>query len=363
MKKFAAITLIFLLTACGLYAADIKVLIAEKKNSLLVNTNGQITIQEIKNSKKYKTPKGGTFKITKADGSIIIGTLKTKKGALITPKAGAIFTINKVQYNGTLIVLPAKTGFNLIEQIDLEQYLRGVLPYEMSASWPIEALKAQAVTARTYTLKNIEANPRADFDLYSDVRSQMYKGAVKVYDSVKQAVDETKGQVLKYDNQLFYTYYHANCGGHTDPMPWVQNNPKPLSGVKCGYDKESKSYSWQYTVPLADINKYLKAQKIPGKLKSIKRGKKTSSGRAITLLITTDKGKYYTGCNAFRLAVGSTKFKSCFITNISGYKFNGRGYGHGAGMCQDGAKGMAQAGKSYKEILKHYYPSSKLTEI
>ncbi len=363
MRKLAAAAFILILTACQIYAGNIKVLIAEDKTNLSVLASGPISIEESAGGKKYKTPKGGAFKITKTDGQIIIGSLKTKKGAVIKPKAGTIFTINKNQYNGALVVLPSKKGFNVIEELDLESYLYGVLPYEMSASWHKEALKAQAVTARTYTLKNIETKPNADFDLYSDVRSQMYKGSVKIYDNVKEAVDATRGLVLKYDDKLFYTYYHANCGGHTDPMPWVKDNPKPLKGVKCGYDKDSRSYNWQYTVPLAAINNYLKAQKIPGKFKSIKRGKKASSGRSISLLITTSKGKYYTACNSFRLSVGSTKFKSCFITDISGQKFTGRGYGHGAGMCQDGAHGMAKAGKNYKEILKHYYPSSKLTEI
>lgn len=100
-----------------------------------------------------------------------------------------------------------------------------------------------------------------------------------------------------------------------------------------------------------------------GTFKSISISQKESSGRAKTLTVKTNKTKKTVSCNDFRVAVGSTKMKSCFITKISGRTLTGKGYGHGGGMCQDGAKGMAQAGKNYKEILEKYYPSAKLKEI
>jgi stage II sporulation protein D len=93
-----------------------------------------------------------------------------------------------------------------VEYTPLEQYLYGVLPYEMHPTWALEALKAQAVAARTYTLKSIEKKAQEPFDLYADVRSQMYKGSAQIHDSVRKAVDQTRGQVLAYKGELFFTY-------------------------------------------------------------------------------------------------------------------------------------------------------------
>ena len=347
-----------------LCAKEVKILIAENKPSISVEASSSFKITDLSGGKKYLVKKGGKFTVSGDKKGVKAGSVKSGKGlllALTSPKES--FTLGGNKYNGKLLIQPAKSGVNIIEQTDLENYLLGVLPYEMSASWPLEALKAQAVAARTYTLKSIEDKKTQDFDLYSDVRSQMYKGSVKVYESVEKAVNQTKGETLTYKGKLFYTYYHANCGGHTDPIPWLKDTIKPLSGAKCGYCNNSKSANWQATISLSAINNFLKQNKIPGTFKSVSVAKKESSGRAKTLTIRTSKTKKEVNCNSFRVAVGSTKMKSCFLTKIKGRTFTGKGYGHGGGMCQDGAKGMAEAGKDYKDILDRYYPSSKITRI
>lgn len=347
-----------------LCAKEVKILIAENKPSLTVEASGPFKITNQATGKKYIVKKGGKFTVSGNKKEVKAGSIKSTSALLLQPSSAKdSFTLNGGKYNGKLLIKTASSGVDIIEQTDLENYLLGVLPYEMSASWPLEALKAQAVAARTYTLKSIEDKKTGDFDLYSDVRSQMYKGGAKVYDSVQKAVEQTKGQALTYKNGLFYTYYHANCGGHTDPMPWIKDPIKPLSGAKCGYCADSKSAKWQATIPLESINKFLKQNKIPGTFKSVSVGKKESSGRAKTLRIKTNKVTKEVNCNTFRVAVGSTKMKSCFLTKISGRVFTGKGYGHGGGMCQDGAKGMSEAGKNYKEILERYYPTSKIKEI
>ena len=363
MKHFL-LCFLFLLSSFALNATEVKVLIGEAQNNVPVKASGAFTVKDLATDKKYKLKKGGTFKILKQGKSIAAGTVKSEQGIEITLKSSDdFFTFKGNTYSGKLLLLPSSKGVNIIEVTDLESYLYGVLPYEMSYSWPIEALKAQAVAARTYTLKTLEDKKMPDFDLYSDVRSQMYKGSAKTYDSVKEAVDSTKGEVLKYKDQLFYTYYHANCGGHTDPPPWLKDPIKPLQGSKCGYCKESKNARWSTTLSKETVNKFLKNNGIKGDLKKIKIGDKFKSGRAKTLHIITNKQKVYVPCNDFRVAVGSTKFKSCFITDIDGLSFEGKGYGHGGGMCQDGAKGMAQDGKDYKDILNTFYPSSDITSV
>ncbi len=364
MKKFITALTLFLGLLSAAQAQSIKILIGETQNNVPVKASGPFTVKDLNGGKKYKLTKGGTFKVSRQGKEISAGTVKSSEGIEITLKSkDDFFTFKGNTYDGKLLLLAGSKGVNIIEETDLESYLCGVLPYEMSYSWPVEALKAQAVAARTYTLKTLEDKKMKDFDLYSDVRSQMYKGSVKTYDSVKEAVEGTKGEVLKYKDELFYTYYHANCGGHTDAMPGAKDPIKPLQGAKCGYCKESKSAHWSTTLSKETINSFLKSNGIKGNLKKIKIGAKFKSGRAKTLHIITDKQKVYVGCNDFRISVGSTKFKSCFVTDIDGLSFEGKGYGHGAGMCQDGAKGMALDDKNYKEILETFYPSSDLVSI
>ena len=361
---FFVLMFVFFIGAQKVFAAEqVRVLISESSSPLSVKTSGAIFIKDLENSKKYSVKKEGTFKISTTAKQVQAGSVRSKKGLEISLKnAKDTFTINGNTYNGKLLIKPgAKT--QIVEVLPLEEYLQGVLPYEMSYSWPLEALKAQAVAARTYTLKSIENTKNNLFDLYSDVRSQMYKGSAKVYDSVKQAVGATKGQVLKYDKKLFYTYYHANCGGHTDSPPWLASAIKPLQGAKCGYCAHGAGATWKHTLSKETVNNFLKKNKIAGTVKSVKIASKYPSGRAKDLKITTTKTTKNIPCNTFRVGVGSTKFKSCFITNINGLTFSGKGYGHGGGLCQEGAKGMAEAGKNYKDILKQYYPGAKLENI
>ena len=363
-KKFC-LALTFALLAINIFARDVKVLISEDKNNVTLTASAAFKVKNLETNKLYKVKKGGTFTINNSKGNITCGNLQSKKGFILTlAESGANFTLNKNKYNGALQILPTRNGVNIIEILDFENYLLGVLPYEMSYTWPLEALKAQAVAARTYTLKSIEDKKLGgNFDLYSDIRSQMYKGSFTVYDRVKQAVQATKGQVLTYKGNKFYTYYHANCGGHTDPVPWLKETIKPLSGNTCGYCKHAKTYTWKATLNKDTVQKFLEKNNIKGTFKKIKIAKKFPSGRAKTLTVITNKTKKEISCNDFRIGVGSTVMKSCFLTAINGLKLEGRGFGHGAGMCQEGAKGMALDGKNYTDILKQYYPGAEIKKI
>jgi len=349
-------------------AKIVRVLLTDNQTSAQIKHSGRVYIYTQDLSKKYKASAPGTLAV-KALGKdqAQVGTLRASQPIILEPAKGTLFTWDNNLYAGKIFVIPATNTFYMVEHVDLENYLYGVLPYEMSYSWPLEALKAQAVAARTYTLKTIENVKNKSFDLYSDVRSQMYKGGGKQYDSVKQAVDATRGQVLTHDGKLFYTYYHGNCGGGTDDVKsW---NPatasiKPLSGASCSTDKHSKSYSWEMEIPNTKIMQYAQSVGLKGTLKGIGIARKTDTGRATNLTLRTTSGIKQVPCGKFRLAIG---IRSCKLTRVAVRSkttfFQGKGYGHGIGMRQDGANGMAKNKKDYKQILKHYYPGSKLTEL
>ena len=254
-------------------STTVRVLLAEKQKSASFKHSGLIYIYTKDRSKKYKISQAGTVAARALGaGKIQVGTLQSSQPVILEPAPGKTITFKGNAYAGKIYLIADASAFHIVEYVPLETYLYGVLPYEMSYTWPAEALKAQAVAARTFTLKSMQTTGKRYFDLYSDVRSQMYKGTGKIYPSVKTAVDKTRGEVLAYDGQLFYTYYHGNCGGATDSVTsW---NPgakaiKPLSGAKCGYDKHAKNYSWQQTVSRAKAESYAASLGLKGKLKSI----------------------------------------------------------------------------------------------
>ena len=348
--------------------ATVRVLLAEKAKSAYIKHSGKVYIYTKNLDKKYKVSAAGTLAVKAlGSGKIQVGTLQAAQPIILEPAANTILGWNNNSYSGKIYIIPAQNAFHLVEHAPLETYLYGVLPYEMSYTWPLEALKAQAVAARTYTLKTLEGVKNQNFDVYSDVRSQMYKGGGKQYDSVKKAVDQTRGQVLTYEDKLFFTYYHANCGGATDDVrSWNfgAKSIKPLSGASCKYDSHSKSYKWAMNVARHKVESYAKSVGLTGALKSIKISRKTDTGRATNLMIKTAKGSKTVPCGRFRLATG---IRSCKITKLdvrkNDVRFEGKGYGHGIGMCQDGANGMAKNGKNYRKILKNYYPGAEIKTL
>ena len=371
MKKIILLLTLFSCAAFVHAAQTVRVQLADNLKSAQVKTSGKVYIYAANDSKKYKVTKPDVLNITLVSkDKLHLGALTAKSPIVIEPASGTQLTFQKNTYTGKLYVIPNGNTLSVVEHTDLEDYLLGVLPYEMSYSWPLEALKAQAVATRTYTKMQLK-DKKSDFDLYNDVRSQMYKGSGKVYDSVRKAVEDTKGQVLTYKGDLFNTYYHANCGGGTDDAKiWTGSKEptiKPLQGASCKTDTHSKSFSWKATVPSKSIDSFVNKNGLSGSVKKIKVAQRTDTKRAVTLQFTTSKGIKTLSCAKFRLAVGAGLLKSCKITSVnksgSGFAFEGNGFGHGIGMCQDGAKGMAENGKSYKQILANYFPSSDLTTL
>ena len=370
MKKIVLLLMLLSCTACAHTTQTVRVQLADGLKSAQIQTSGKVLIYPTDGGKKYKVSKPETLTVKLANNKLTVGALTHAGPIVIDPTDQVQLTFQKNSYTGKLYLVPSGKTFSVIEYTDMEDYLLGVLPYEMSYSWPLEALKAQAVAARTYTKMQLKGD-KAAFDLYNDTRSQMYKGSGKVYDSVRQAVTGTKGQVLTYKNALFNTYYHANCGGGTDDAKiWTGSSAatiKPLQGASCKTDTHSKSYSWKATIPSKSIDSFVNKNGLAGSVKKIKVHEKTNTKRAVTLQFTTAKGSKNLSCAKFRLAVGAGLLKSCKITSVSksggGFAFEGHGFGHGIGMCQDGAKGMAENGKNYKQILANYFPSSQLTTL
>jgi stage II sporulation protein D len=215
---------------------------------------------------------------------------------------------------------------------------------------------------------------KTGFDAAADVRHQVYAGAGREDNAVWQAVDGTRGRVLAdRKGGVFPAYFHSCCGGRTEDAKfvWPGGVHRGLVGVKdWGYCKRSPHYFWSSALAGAKFAGALKAlgYKIHGGVDSAAVGEKSPSGRALSLRVEDRGGRrYLVSMVKLRSALGPDSLRSGKITRIKGkgrgFVFHGQGWGHGVGLCQWGARGMAEKGKGYKKILKHYFPRARLKKI
>ncbi len=358
-------------------------------------------------------------------------------------------SVNGKNYRGIVVLVQKnKDSFFVINNLNVEDYLAGVLGGEMPSSWHIEALKAQAVAARTYAVM-MKRNPRnPDFDLFSTTMDQVYTGVSGEVPSILQAVSETKGEILAFDSVPINAFFHSTCSGSTcDVADVFSGNAPYLKAVPCNYCGSSSSSSWQYEISRKELSGLLKSKGIiSGELYSLKIARKDASGRAAEVALSTSDGEKIVRGADLRMAIGPGKQKSTRYSigqtllpgdkdkvlilllktvikreaipgvpseeepvttkgieidgqsdvqntidsltsqsesaglNLSSFpvvvvkpelvemkeyslfKFIGSGWGHGVGMCQWGAYGMAKQGIGYREILSHYYPGAVLQQ-
>ena len=315
----------------------------------------------------------------------------------ILPDSNAIVSVNGRRYRGQLKIVTARDGnsFDVVNVVGVEEYLAGVIGAEMPSYWEPQALEAQTIAARTYCLyikKRFGANRH--WDVRKTAANQVYNGVSEESQAVWRAIGETAGKVLVCKQadgaeDIFPSYYGSVCAGHTENSKNVFGDVfsaghltvEPLQGVTCKYcAKIAKRdfLKWPSVyVPKAKLYSKL-AARYPSlkRLKNIEEISAISSSRydgltRITRIKLTDSNGASDTLRAedFRLAVDPTghKIKSAAfkIQNAAGrWAFvSGKGYGHGVGMCQCGAEGLARKGKTTEQILSFYYPGAKIKKL
>jgi len=245
--------------------------------------------------------------------------------------------------------------------VDLESYVASVLAGEVSPSWPKSALQAQAVAARTFAILRMRERKNQPFHVQSSVMDQVYKNH-KVQ-AFTEAAKATSGQVLFYDNRLAETSFHSTCGGKTTDSHSIWGRPyQHLKGVTCDNCKSSNTYNWKENISLQEIESKLKQ-----KISEIKISSRSSDGRVQTIEILGAASPVRMSGHELRMMLGPMKMKSTLLSTIKVIKdklqIAGRGFGHGVGMCQYGALGLAKKGKRYQDILAYYYPGTYLKAL
>ena len=277
--------------------------------------------------------------------------------------------LNAKPYRGVIEVTLADKGLLVVNELPLEDYLVGLINCEISSAWPIEAVKAQAVIARTYAINRKNARKNAFYHLESSVMDQVYDGCLIEDSRARRAVTETTGEVLTYDGAIIQAFYHSSCGGRTESADnvWGGSSPPYLRGVECQYCLTSASSSWEQKLSLKEIEERLKAAgfKVSGVI-DIRPGVRNNRGRLKNILVESPRGELAVAGDQFRRAIGYGVIKSTnFTVKVSHGEafFSGLGNGHGVGLCQWGAKQRALDGFGYGEILSYYYPSTSLKKL
>ncbi|MDO8733922.1 MAG: SpoIID/LytB domain-containing protein, partial [Elusimicrobiota bacterium] len=329
------------------------------------------TIIDIKTGEKFDMSDDNFYLVKISKGKIIFGKKQIASDIKIVPRrTDQKITVAGKRYKGNIILkINNRKKLTVINELGLEEYICGIMTKEVSPSWSFESLKAQAVVARTFAIKNLGKHGSNGFDLCSQTHCQVYGGFDSEDERSNTAVYDTAGEILKYNGEIINALYHSSCGGKTEDVRNVWNdskteNPEYLTGVKCGFCGKDKWYNWSASILVKTVGSNLRSigYKL-GDVKKIKTVGRTSSDRVKEILVEHSKGKLWLRSNRFRMAMNPNIIRSANFTvkikNGVAY-FKGHGWGHGVGMCQWGAKGMAENGWDYKKILKHYYRGTEI---
>lgn len=339
----------------------IRVAILKNAASVTVEGDGIIAIRENGSAVAFTTP------VVVKPGRNTVVVDGTSYRRLTFAGSSAVY-VNGKPYRGAVEASSAEKGVLVVNELPLEDYLVGLINCEISSAWPMEAVKAQAVIARTYALNRKQSRSASFYHLESSIIDQVYDGCEIEDNRARRGVSDTAGEVLSYRGDIIQAFYHSNCGGRTEASEHVWGKPLPyLAGVDCRYCLTTPSSVWDVKIALPELEDRLKTAgyKVSG-IMDIRAGSRNSRGRLSTVQVVALRGEATLTGDQFRKAVGYTVIKSTnFIVKVENGQagFSGLGNGHGVGLCQWGAKQRALDGFGYNEILSYYYPGTDLLKL
>lgn len=277
----------------------------------------------------------------------------------VEPQGDGAVWIGDRWYRGRVRLLRQGAGVTAVNQVNIESYLYSVVGSEAIPSWPLEALKAQAVAARTYAIYQSSKESNRYYDLDTTTATQVYKGLNAEYVSTVDAVEGTRGQVMTYGGKVILAAFHAASGGHTENVEEVWTSPLPYLRGVVDYDQNSPVFQWDKSFTSAELGRIFGV----GSVQALTPLRATGQGRVVSLQVQGSRGrKTLTGAKVRQLL----ELRSALFTvSAEGGRFQilGRGSGHGIGLSQWGAYSLAQQGIPYSQILSHYYQNAALTQL
>ncbi len=374
----------------------VRILLENNSKSLTITSGTHFALECMKNDKSlvYQTSQPITF--GQDGGRISVRTNRDRIGdgfneVVVIPRGNkGLLSYRGKRYRGMFKIIPHGSNLRLINIVHMDDYLKGVVPPEIGfvGEKEFEAIKAQAVAARTYSMSHLSQYPGEPFDMKSDISDQVYLGMGAEKDIVSRAVEETSGYVAKYRGEFINAYYHSTCGGYTDDIDAVWDKaPEPyLRAVNdSGYCKWSKYFTWNESYTSGQlkimIEQFLSAERgrvvSIGDIIDLHIKSNTAGGRIAELVVETSRGNFSFSGDRIRwvikrssnpeMILQAARFKVKTSHDVAGKlvraDFEGGGYGHGVGMCQCGALGMARNGWKYKNILTFYYRDVEIIKL
>jgi stage II sporulation protein D len=308
---------------------------------------------------------GGRADVVLADGALRLGR-DPVAGAGLRCTADGPIRHGKLDLVGEVEVRPGAKGLDVVHALPMEEYVAAVAGTEMPPSFPPEALKAQAVAARTFAIaKKVAAvtEGRA-WHLGATVVHQVYQGSARTDPRARAAADATAGEVLAHDHEPADAFFHAACGGRTETGAAALGRDRAyLPSVPCGGCAGSPLDRWTRRFEGAELGRALGVARAPV---AVRVAERTASGRAARIEVEAGGTPISIGGADFRQRIGWSRLPSLAFEvrrERGAFVFTGRGAGHGAGLCQWGAAGLARDGLGYREILARYYPGAELLRM
>lgn len=348
---------------------DIRVLIEESNGPVTVHAQFDSLIEADNGTLLMTLPAEKRIRLSSHDGSLFIDERSSGQTELsiYSPQDDAV-DINGRRYCGKIRAYADNRTTMLVNILPLERYLEGVLPKEVSPSWPEQALCAQAIAARTYALYHMIKRRDEPFDVYATTSSQVFGGCTERLPSIHSAITATSGMILTRNGNVILALFHSNSGGMTGDAREIWGFERPyLHALADPHGTGRPGDTWQSTVAESDLVGCLKiiGLSVNGPLSLVPLNP-DMTGRITSVKIEQAGRSFFLTGNSFRLIAGATRIKSTRFTVVkekNSFLFSGKGYGHGAGMSQWGACSMAQKGYNFRQILQFYYPETRIDLI
>ncbi|MEM6251571.1 MAG: SpoIID/LytB domain-containing protein [Cyanobacteria bacterium P01_D01_bin.156] len=356
--------LLWLLWLVPAQALELRVAIRNDAQQVQIGSSTPGTVRDSRGQTVMQLSELEPVSVDETRGRLELSDYSGRSGQANTfwlePSDNGFVWIGDRWYRGRVKLIPSENGVTAINYVDIDDYLYSVVGSEMPTSWPQEALRSQAIAARSYALYHQRKARGRSFDLSNTQLSQVYKGIQQEAPSTQSAVDATSGKVLIHGGRVIEAVFHSSSGGHTENSEHVWSKAVPyLRGVP-DFDHSAPVYSWQSAFSLEEVGERIG---YPGTIEAVEVLSRSPQGRAKRMSIIGDEGTLTVTGNTFRQKLGLRSTKFDLAVTPTGITVSGNGFGHGIGMSQWGARGMAYQGHDYDDILTHFYKGARLGKM
>lgn len=365
MKVLRLVFALIVYANCAVFAAaplseqDVRVLLFSATSTIEITAPG--AHRGDSELATFQTVLGLTWPVEQRGATLFVDDTPVGPVFTLTPIGTDYLQLDGLPYRGAISIHAGEDGeLFVVNTLPVDDYLRGVLPAEMPPSWPLEALKAQAVASRTYTLASLQ--PGEAYDLCATTDCQVYGGYLVEHEHTNAAIAATTNEVVMYGGELAQTYYHSDSGGYVASSSEVWGSQLPYLTARSDVQANTPHRSWTFRIDPNVVAADLRALGYsPGTIQALRVVSYSDSGRVTSADIVTSNGSIRLAGSPLSSLLRGWGMKSTRFRMTGDFSATGDGWGHGVGMSQYGARALALGGSWYHEILAFYYPQTIVT--